>query len=76
MNLSSNLFGNSNDVTNFSHKLLLTSTYLSKIFANDSLANTKFSKIHLRKMTKSGEVIPGIPIFGNGLSSAAKKEQM
>ena len=27
-------------------------------------------------MTESGEVILGIPIFGNGLLSVAKKEQM
>ena len=30
LNLSSNLIGNSNDETNFSHKLLLTDTQVSK----------------------------------------------
>ena len=31
LNLSSNLIGNSNDETNFPHKLLLTNTEVSKI---------------------------------------------
>ena len=42
LNLSSNLIGNSNDETNFPHKLLLTDTQVSKIskaFANCSSAN-------------------------------------
>ena len=45
-NLSTNLFGSSNDETNFPHKLL-TNTQVSKIckaFANGSSANIKFSK--------------------------------
>ena len=53
LNLSSNLIGNSNDETNFSHKLLLTDTQVSKIrkaFANGSSANIKFSKTQLPKM--------------------------
>ena len=56
LNLSSNLIGNSNDETNFSNKLLLTDTKVSKIrkaFANRSSANIKFSKTHLSKMIKS-----------------------
>ena len=39
LNLSSSLIGNSNDESNFSHKLLLTNIEVSKIceaFANDS----------------------------------------
>ena len=47
LNLSSNFIANSNDETNFLHKLLLTDTQVSKIckaFANGSAANTKFSK--------------------------------
>ena len=50
--------GDSNDKNNFSHKLLLTNTQISKLrkaFANSSLANIKFSKIHLSKMMQSGE---------------------
>ena len=31
LNLSSNLMGNSNDETNFPHKLLITDTHVSKI---------------------------------------------
>ena len=45
LNLSSNLIRNSNDETNFTHKLLLTNTQVSKIckaFANGSSANIKF----------------------------------
>ena len=50
LKLSSNLIGNFNDETNFSHKLLLTSTQVSmihKIFANGLSANIKFSKTQL-----------------------------
>ena len=68
LNLSSNLIVNSNDETNFPHKLLLTNTQVSKIrkaFANGSSANIKFSKIHLSKMIQSGgilgELIAAIP---------------
>ena len=55
-NLSTNLFGSSNDETNFPHKLL-TNTQVSKIckaFANGSSANIKFSKTQLSKMIQSG----------------------
>ena len=47
LNLSSILIRNSNDKTNFLHKLLSTDTQVLKIckaFANGSLANIKFSK--------------------------------
>ena len=57
LNLSSKLLGNSNDETNFPHKLLLTDTQVSKIrkaFANTSSANIKFSKIELSKLIQSG----------------------
>ena len=57
LNLSSNLIGNSNNETNFQHKLLLTNTQVSKIrkaFGNGSSANIKFSKTQLSKMIKSG----------------------
>ena len=45
LNLLSNLIGNSNDETNFLHKLLLTDTQVSKIrkaFANGSLSYANF----------------------------------
>ena len=54
LNLSSNLIESFNDETNFPHKLLLTDTQVSKIrkaFANGSLANIKFSKTQLSKIT-------------------------
>ena len=52
LNLSSNFIGNSNDKTNFPHKLLLTNAQVSKIrkvFANGSPA-IKFSKTQLSKL--------------------------
>ena len=59
-NISSNLIGNSNDETNFPHKLLLTDTQVSKIrkaFKNGSSANIKFSKTQLPKMIQSGRIL-------------------
>ena len=47
LNLSSNLIINSNNETNFPHKLLLTNTQVSKLrkaFANGWSTNIKFSK--------------------------------
>ena len=67
LNLSSNLIGNSNDKTNFPHKLLLTETQFwtnHKAFANGSSANISFSKIQLSKMIQSwGFAIINISIF-------------
>ena len=60
LNLSSNLFGSSNDETNIPHKLLLTNTQVSKIeraFANSSSANIKFSKSQLSKMMQLGGIL-------------------
>ena len=60
LNLSSNLIGCSKDETNFPHKLLLTTTQVSKIckdFANGSSVNIKFSKTQLSKMTQSGGIL-------------------
>ena len=76
LNLSSNLMKNSNDETNFPYKLLLTNTQVSKIckaFANGSSVNIKFSKTQMSKIEQLGGVLRGIPIFGNILSSLAKK---
>ena len=53
LNNSSNLIANSNDETNFPHKLLLANMQVSNIrkdFANCSPANIKFSKTQLSKM--------------------------
>ena len=52
LNLLSNVIGDSNDETNFPHKLLLTDTHifrLRKVFANGSSANMKLSKTQLSK---------------------------
>ena len=46
LNLSSNAVDNSNDETNFPHKLLLTNTQVPRVwkaFANGSSADIKFS---------------------------------
>ena len=47
LRISSNVVGDSNDKNNFSHKLLLNNTQVSKFrkaFANGSSANIKLSK--------------------------------
>ena len=63
LNLSSNLIRNSNDKTNFPHKLLLTDTQVSKVrkvFTNGPSANMKFSKTQLPKMIQSGGLLTDI----------------
>ena len=53
LRLSSNMIGNSNDETNFRHKLLLTNRQvanLCKAFANNSSTDIKLSKAQLSKM--------------------------
>ena len=53
LNLSSNVVGNSNDETNFRHRLLLINTpifRLLKSFANNSSANTELSRTQLYKI--------------------------
>ena len=70
LNLSSNLIGNSDDGTNFPHKLLLNDTQVSKISkasANGSLANIKFSKTQLSKMIQSGGFMTDISGIISGL---------
>ena len=55
--LSPNMIGNSNDDTNFPHKLLLTNRQVAnvrKIFANNSSTDIKSSKTQLSKITQSG----------------------
>ena len=51
--LSSNMTGNSDDETNFPHKLLLTNRQVAdllKAFANNSSTDIKLSKTQLSKM--------------------------
>ena len=53
LRLSSNMVGNSDDETNFPHKLLLTNSQvgdLCKPFANHLSTNIKISKTQLSKM--------------------------
>ena len=57
LNLSSNAIRNSNDETNYPHKLLLTNTQVSRLregFANSSAANIKLPKTQLSKIRQSG----------------------
>ena len=58
LSLTSNVVGDSLHVNNFSHKILLTNTQVSKIckaFANGSSANIKFWKTQLSKLVRSEE---------------------
>ena len=57
LRLSLNMIGNSDDKTNFLHKLLLTNTQLAnlhKSFASQSSTDIKLSKTQLSKMIQSG----------------------
>ena len=70
LRLSSNMVGNSNNETNFPHKLLLTNRQilsLRKRFANHTSADIKLSKAQLIKIRK-GEVLKVlIPLLKSGL---------
>ena len=58
LRLSSNMISNSDDDTNFPHKLLLTNRQvanLCKAFANYSSANIRLSKIQLSNILQSIE---------------------
>ena len=73
LRLSSNMIGNSDDETNFSHKLLLTNRQvlnLRKAFANHSSTDIKLSKTQLSKMIQSGEFLGKLlgPLLKTGLS--------
>ena len=68
LRISSGMVGNSNDNTNFPHKLLLTDRQVANIrktFANDLSTDVKFSKTQLLKMPQSGGFL------GNLLSKLA-----
>ena len=57
LRLSSNMIGNSDDETNFPHKLLLTNRQvasLRKAFGNHTSTNIKLSKTQLTKIQKGG----------------------
>ena len=79
-----NIDGDSNDENDFSHKLLLTSTQVSKLrkaFANTCSANIKLWKTRLRKIEESRwflDRLSGLllktelPLTGNVLKPLAK----
>ena len=72
LRLSPNMIVDSNDETNFPHKLLLTNRQvlnIRKAFSNNSSANIKFSKTQLSKMTQSGDFLGGLlgPLLKTGL---------
>ena len=53
------MIGNSNDQTNFPHKLLITNRQIANFrqaFVNNSSADIKLSKTQLSKMVQSGGV--------------------
>ena len=72
LRLSSNMIGNSDDETNFPHKLLVTNrqvTTLRKDFANHTSTDIKLSKTQLSKMIQLGGFL-GIlvgPLLRTGL---------
>ena len=71
--LSSNMIGNSNDESNFPHKLLLTDgevSSLRKAFANHSSTDIKFLKTQLLKIIQSRGFLGKLlgPLLKTGLS--------
>ena len=72
LRISSNMVGNSNDNTNFPHKLLLTNRQVANIrkaFANHLSAGIKLSKTQLSKMIQSGGFLGRLlgPLLKTGL---------
>ena len=72
LRLSSNMIGNSDDETNFPHRLLLTNrkvANLGKAFANNSSTGIKLSKAQLSKMIQLGLFFRRLlgPLLKNGL---------
>ena len=60
LKLSSNVVGDSNDETNFPHKLLLANTKTAKrrkAFSNHSSVNIKLAKTQLCKIVQSGGLL-------------------
>ena len=83
LRLSSNIVGNSDDETNFPHKLLLTNRQvanLRKSFANNSSTDTELSKTQLSKMVQLGGFLgrylgpllkTGLPLIKNVIKTLA-----
>ena len=71
LRLSSNMIGNSDDETNFSHKLLLTNRQVANLrraFSNHTSTDIKLSKAQLTKMQKGGFLKFLMPLLKSGLS--------
>ena len=73
LRLSSNMIGNSDDETNFPHKLFLTNRQVANLcqaFANHTSADIKLSKTQLSKMIESGGFLGRLlgPLLRTGLS--------
>ena len=73
LRLSSNLIGNSDDETNFTHKLLLTNRQVGNLgkllLAKHTSTDIKLSKTQLSKMIQSGGFIGRVlePLLRTGL---------
>ena len=72
LRLSSNMIGNSDDETNFPHKLLLTNRQVAnfrKAFANHTSTDIKLSKTQLSKMIQLGRFLGRLlgPLLKTGL---------
>ena len=72
LRLSSNMIGNSDDNTNFSHKLLLTNRQVSslrKAFAKNTSTDIKLPKTQLSKMIQTGGFLGKLlgPLLRTGL---------
>ena len=70
LRLSSNMISNSDDETNFPHKLLLTNRQVAnvcKAFANHTSNGIKLSKAQLTKMQKVGFLRFLTPLLKSGL---------
>ena len=76
LNLSSNVIGNSNDETNFPHKLLFTNTQVSRLckaFANNSSANIKLSQSGGFLGKRLGSLLKtGLPLIKNAVKPLGK----
>ena len=84
LRLSSNMIDNSDDETNFPHKLLVTNrqvTNLRKSFANNSSTDIKLSKTQVSKMVQSGGFLgrllgpllkAGLPLMKNVIKLLTK----
>ena len=72
LRISSNMVGNSNDNTNFSHELLLTNRQVANIrkaFTKNTSTDIKLSKTQLSKMIQSGGFVGKLlgPLLKTGL---------